>query len=269
MTDSEAYIFRFAEDGSELPRLKMLEAVADPGSLAILERLGGVAGKRVLEMGPGAGSLLRHFLSHETTSTEVWAVDLDLRFLQDLKSPRLHLIEGDIRTVELPQNHFQLIHGRYFLQHIPEAEAVLRRLVDLLEPGGILFLEEPDMSIGRAVSVPHPEWSPAVERVYAACVDVLHRRRVHARMGPQLPRLLNEAGLQGVSWEGNNELDRGGSTLARMMGLSMAQLADQLLSTGLVQQQDLDHYARATADPAAWILYFATYRAWGRKGQPF
>ena len=43
-------------------------------------------------------------------------------------------------------NAFDFVHTRLVLLHIPAREAVLRRLVAALRPGGVLLLEEDDIS---------------------------------------------------------------------------------------------------------------------------
>lgn len=264
MNPPRDYIFRFAEDGTELPRLKLLEGIADPGTHEILSKLGSLKNKRILELGPGAGSILRHLVDQIPHGSEVWAIDLDTRFLKDFNQPGLKLMEGDIRTADLPLGHFDLIHGRYFLQHIQEPSALLAKFKSLLRPEGVLFLEEADMAAARPIRIEDEARRESVRKVFAASQENFRRRGVSKQMGAELPGLLLSAGLGEVTWKSENHLDRGGSNLAQMMKLSMAQLGEQLLATGLVTVQNLVHFSEATQDPECWILHFATCRAWGR-----
>ncbi|MBP9841653.1 MAG: hypothetical protein KBC64_04430, partial [Simkaniaceae bacterium] len=76
----------------------------DPNLLKKIVLTGGTKeGDRILEVGPGPGALTRALLSN---GAHVTAVELDSRFISDLQlwnHPHLHLIEGDILTIDLPQ----------------------------------------------------------------------------------------------------------------------------------------------------------------------
>lgn len=51
---------------------------------------------------------------------------------------------GDLRTVSLPDNQFDVIYNSFVLEHIPNAELVLDNFFRWLSPGGILILRIPD-----------------------------------------------------------------------------------------------------------------------------
>lgn len=53
-------------------------------------------------------------------------------------------IVGDLRTVELPDDYYDVVFSAFVLEHIPGAEAVLDRMVATLKPGGLLVLRVPD-----------------------------------------------------------------------------------------------------------------------------
>jgi SAM-dependent methyltransferase len=53
-------------------------------------------------------------------------------------------IVGDLRTVDLPADAYDIVFSAFVLEHISGAEAVLDRLVSALKPGGLLVLRVPD-----------------------------------------------------------------------------------------------------------------------------
>lgn len=108
-----AYDPSFADERS---RLAGMESLWDPGTQALLAELGlGNDEKawRCLEVGPGGGSLLRWMADR---GASVLAVDIDTRFIESLATDRIEIRQLDIRTDELPQGEFDLIHSRLVLE---------------------------------------------------------------------------------------------------------------------------------------------------------
>lgn len=61
----------------------------------------------------------------------------------------LHVaIVGDLRTVEIPREAYDVVFSAFVLEHISGAQAVLDSMVDAVRPGGLLVLRVPD---GEAV----------------------------------------------------------------------------------------------------------------------
>ena len=72
-------------------------------------------------------------------------IDKDALMIRKYKTRDLHeIIEGDLRTINLPANKFDVIYNSYVLEHIDGAEKVLEKFCDWLKPGGILILRFPD-----------------------------------------------------------------------------------------------------------------------------
>ena len=113
----------------------------DPGSQAVLDALGIAAGWRCLEVGAGGGSLVQWMAGRGATVT---AIDIDTRFLEQLAGDTVELRRMDIRTDELPQREFDLVHARLVLEHLTERRSILDRLAAALRPGGWLVIEDYD-----------------------------------------------------------------------------------------------------------------------------
>lgn len=66
---------------------------------------------------------------------------------------------GDLRTLTLPENRYDVIFNSYVLEHVPGAEAVLRNFAKWLKPGGILILVIPNRdSVQGFVTRITPMW---------------------------------------------------------------------------------------------------------------
>jgi SAM-dependent methyltransferase len=89
-------------------------------------------------------------------------VDADKDALEFRKNEQKDLDEaifGDLRTVDLPQNSFDIIYSSYVLEHIAGTEAVLKKFANWLRPGGILIIKLPDgESVSGFLTHATPHW---------------------------------------------------------------------------------------------------------------
>src|SRR5438093_4258585 len=126
----------------ERERLASLESLYDPGTVRRLESVGVGPGWKCLEVGAGAGSIAQWLCERVGAKGKVVATDIDTRFLEVLHEPSLDVRRHNIVTDELPEEEFDLIHGRLLIQHLPDREQILKRLIVALKPGGWLVLED-------------------------------------------------------------------------------------------------------------------------------
>jgi SAM-dependent methyltransferase len=120
--------------GLPISRDRLLAAIG-PGAETL-------SGLRVLEAGSGAGRftevLLRagaDVVSFDYSS----AVDANAR--NHLPSPHLHLFQGDIFSVPLIEQSFDLAICMGVLQHTPDPQAAFRSLARHVRPGGRLVVD--------------------------------------------------------------------------------------------------------------------------------
>lgn len=74
-------------------------------------------------------------------------VDLDaesLRIRREMKNDLHHVMQGDLRTVDMPRHHFDIIYSAYVLEHVPQTRVVLANFLKWVKPGGLLILKFPD-----------------------------------------------------------------------------------------------------------------------------
>ncbi|HEY8580116.1 MAG TPA: class I SAM-dependent methyltransferase, partial [Beijerinckiaceae bacterium] len=97
---------------------------------------------RILEAGCGQ----KWSLDLGTAAFHLTGVDLDKDALDIRLNQRRdlhHAIHGDLATVDLPKNAFDVIYCSYVLEHVPDADVVLGRMYEWLAPGGLLVLRLP------------------------------------------------------------------------------------------------------------------------------
>jgi SAM-dependent methyltransferase len=264
MAQSEEYVFRRVEDQPELERLRMIEQVFDPASRRRLLGTGLQEGWRCLEIGPGAGSIMTWMSELVGPTGQVLAVDLDPKFLGGTVRPNVTVMQGDVRTAELPERSFDLVHARYVLIHIPDYERALNRMLACLKPGGWLVLEEPDFSASRGITG-SAEQLAAVGKVNHAIKVMYDKLGMDYALGQKLEALLLARGLQSVTMGKDGPSSPGGSDMATIMKMSTVQLREKYLATGVVTNEDLDRYCRFAENPESSAVYYATIAATGRK----
>ncbi len=104
-----------------------------------------VDGRRVLEVGCAQG----HVLARLGHAVERYGFDLSEHAIVKARQvvPEAGLAVADL-TGELPPDiavgGFDVILARYVLEHVPEPDFALRRIAELLRPGGMLLYSVPD-----------------------------------------------------------------------------------------------------------------------------
>jgi len=71
--------------------------------------------------------------------------------------------------------------------------------------------------------------------------------------------------LVNVTAEADVDIFQGGSPMAELRQLSLAQLREPLLQAGLITEVELDSGAACLAHPSQWLMDLASVAAWGQK----
>ena len=249
-----AYIFDNKSEEREFRRLQLVEAANDPTTIALLEKTGIQPGWHCLEVGAGAGSILR-WLGHRTgPSGLAVGVDKNTTYLQDFTSTPFQIYKNTLLEVELPQP-FDLIHGRYILIHNQSDLAILHKMFSLLKPGGWALFEEPDFTSATLMDQDSGTSQACVNR--AIC-----QMFVNAGLDPAyafgLPKKLEQAGFHLERAQSIMHLCPGKSPMANVMGESALVLEQEYCQTGLCSPQDIHEYVRLSQDSTHWALYHST-----------
>jgi 2-polyprenyl-3-methyl-5-hydroxy-6-metoxy-1,4-benzoquinol methylase len=217
----------FAE---ERKRLAAMEALWDPGSQALLDELGIGRGWKCLEVGAGAGSMVKWMAGRGATVT---AVDIDTRFIEPLASDSIEVRRLDIRTEDLPQSEFDLVHARLVLEHLTDRRQILDRLVATLRPGGRLMIEDYDFSCFGFED-------PSFDYVAEAIMRVMEQGGYQRDYGRRVVRDLEDAGLIDVRGEGRARLIDSTSPGFDFFRLSFESLRSGIVDTGLLSSEEAD-----------------------------
>lgn len=259
------YVFANTQHSQELKRLQAIEEVFDPASQRHILATGLTTGWHCLEVGVGAGSIMRWLAEVVGERGKITAIDLDTRFVAETDLSNVEVLKADIQSVPLESQSFDLIHTRFVLIHIPDFQVVLDKILDLLKPGGWIVVEEPDFSAARAI-VGDDAACQSVNRVNRAILQMFADRGIDYALGVRLPAIFQRLGLQQLSVENETPLSHGGSGLATVMEMSAEQLAERYIATGEATCQDIEQYCRFANDPNTWAIYHATVGTMARRG---
>ena len=194
---ASAYCFAAEPAAAERRRLELLEARYDPLTFRRLAAVGVACGWSCLEVGAGAGSVVRWLAGRVGSIGRVVATDLDPRFLGDnpCPTPPVEVRRHDIRTDPLEEAAFDLVHCRALLCHLDDPAAALRRMTTALRPGGWLVVENADYATFDAATPEHPAapaWRAAALRLARSLVT---SGVLDPMLGRRLPDLLARLGL--------------------------------------------------------------------------
>jgi SAM-dependent methyltransferase len=249
--------YAFAHEKPE--RLAGLEATWDPGTQALLQRLGIGPGRRCLEIGAGGGSVAAWMAEQVGPDGHVLATDLDIALLEPLASDVLEVRRHDLLRDPLPDGAFDLIHARSVVSWLGHGDPI-PRLVAALRPGGVLLLEDFDWALGGPA-----DDDPAAARAFHAIISFLREVGYDPSFGRTLLARFDAAGLQDAGSEGRSYVVHGGSPGTAFERWSLQAQHGALVGGGRLTQEDFDETLRLLGDPTRHVLTAVLYAAWGRR----
>lgn len=266
---TNSYIIRGGLSGRE--RLRLLARVMRPATLALFDRAGVRSGMQCMDIGCGGGDASIDLARLVGPTGHVTGIDFDPVKIelarQEAASADLQNITfqvADVAGEASPEpGATQLVYARFLLTHLQDPEHVLARWVSQLDPGGLLIVE--DIQISGHIVHP-PSWA------HDAFVD-LYRRAAHARgadpdIGPRLPGMLQAAGLQDIQVQVAQPVGLTGD-MKQVSLLSMEAIADAVIETGLADHRRISEIVaelkKQADDPQTLISIARVIQCWGRK----
>src|SRR5262249_37893120 len=229
MTDNR-YLAKDSPDAFERERLALLTQFADPITTRRLTHLGVGPGWRCLDVGAGDGSVARWLAGRAGPEGRVVATDLNPRFLGGHGLPNLEVRRHNILEDELEAVHYDLVHCRALLMHLPDPLRALQRMVNALRPGGWLLVQETDGAASFGAAHPkHPRaarFDRSSQRFWAALKT---GGIMDLDFGRRLPGLFEGLRVRDLEHEGVTLMGRGGDPMARFMHMTNELLRERFV----------------------------------------
>jgi len=154
-------------------------------------------GQRVLDLGSGVGDVSMLLARIVGASGEVVGVERDP---YSIARANARVAEAGFRNISFTQadvneivsdRPFDAAVGRFILMFLPDPAPVLRSLIRLVRPGGVLTFQEPTWIPLLALGAQVPLWS----KVLHAIPETFLRSGTNPEMGFALHRMFQDVGL--------------------------------------------------------------------------
>lgn len=263
MTASDGYLLdnQQAEAGR---RFDALSTLFDPTTFRHIEDLGIGPGWRCWEVGAGGTSVVSWLAGKVGPTGKVVATDIDTSWAVSATAPQIEVRTHDVGAEEPPGAHFDLVHARLVLVHVPDRERALRSMIKALRPGGRLLLEDADPALQPLICP--DEYGPEQQlanRLRTGFRTLLAERGADLSYGRRLPRLLREAGLHRV--EADAYFPVTSPACAVLETATVRQIRDRLLAAGLATDDEIDRHLSHVASGTMDLATAPMISAWGYK----
>jgi SAM-dependent methyltransferase len=262
------YILRGGDQGWE--RLRLLARIKWPTTRTVLRRVGLRAGMHCLDVGCGNGAVTLKLARYVGPSGRVVGLDMDERCLELARQEAARRqLPAEFRAgsvYELGEvAAYDLVYTRFLLTHLPDPGQALQRLVEAVRPGGLVVVEDIDF----AGHFSHPA-CPAFDRYVSLYQHTVHRKGGDPNIGPRLPGLLLDAGLEDVRFRVVQPAYRTGPG-KRIAQVTMEHIREAVAAVGLASPEEvtavvaeLDRFAR---DARTILSFPRIFQVWGRKAR--
>ena len=110
--------------------------------------------KSVLDIGSGAGQIVKHLLKYGDPDIKITCTDLSQKMLRRarmrIKDTKPKYVAADLANLPFADGSFDCATCGYVLEHLPAAEPGLKEIARILAPGGKLFLMATEDSFSGA-----------------------------------------------------------------------------------------------------------------------
>ncbi|CAL9368116.1 hypothetical protein SUDANB121_00812 [Nocardiopsis dassonvillei] len=241
---------------------RFLAAAYDPLTTSRLAATGVGPGWHCLEVGAGGGSVAHWLAARVAPGGSVTATDVKPDHIAP--APGLEVLRHDITRDPLPEAAFDLVHSRLVLLHLPERIRVLDRLVRALKPGGVLQLDEFDITYGPSLLMPDTAARELYERFLEAKTRLMARAGADPAWGRNAAEAMHRAGLVEVDPLPHLEQWHAGSPGVHLISHHTRHLRDAFVREGMTDG-DLARVRDLLADPRFRASSCAVYSVQGRK----
>ncbi len=176
----------------------------------------------------------------------------------------IEFVQGDAYDTGLPRGSFDFVHVRFVASTVGRHEDLIGEAVALARPGGIVALQEPDISTLRCYP-PHAAWdrlAQVLERVFVSSGN-------DVRLARQLFQLVRRAGLENVQYRPFLVGFRSDDPMADYLPATVESVRRTILRHDMIDEEELNAALAACrrhlADPDTVSTYVTVAQVWGCK----
>ncbi|HVE85674.1 MAG TPA: methyltransferase domain-containing protein [Myxococcales bacterium] len=262
----------FAREGRlEGDRLRVQARTWEPEAESMLDQVGLRPGAACADLGCGAMGVLGPLSRRVGPAGRVVGVDTDQRLLDAAAEyvkqeglSNVELLNRDAYHTELPAESFDLVHERLVFCPAGDARYLLKEMLRLARPGGVVIAEEPDPSSWHL----YPR-SDAFEALLELSYQIIPLMGGDPRAGQKTFALFRDTGLQDVQLRGSIKVLRDAHPYMWMAIHALSPLRAAILEAGLTSEAELNRLVEEAdarlRDPGSYMTTFTITQVWGRK----
>ena len=219
-------------------RLRILHNVYGPGARGLLLRAGIKRGMSVVDLGCGVGLTTQLLAELVGPTGEVIGVDYSAAQVEQARAllpaglSNVRFVEASATDTGLRRESFDVVYCRFLLIHLQDPQAALFEMHELLKPGGIMAVEDGDLT--SATSEPRSKLEE-FSNLFGALGP---KWGVDYTLGRRLFHLVLNAKFSQVEITFNQPVFAKGEN-KRLLELSVAEAGASFVSAGLVSQEQL------------------------------
>jgi SAM-dependent methyltransferase len=230
----------------EIERLHVQGDAMALDAAIMLDRIGVGPGWRCLDAGCGPGGItdLEHARTHR-------------------RATNVEFVLGDAYRTRLPSRRFDLTHVRFVAGTAGAPTALLREMIRLTRPGGVVAFQEPDIATLNCYP-PHPAW----DRLKLVLEEAFTCVGADVRLAQRLYQLARGAGLEDVHYRPFLIGVRAGDPMIDFMPETVESVRGTLLDRRLIAPDELEAALAACrahlAHPDTVFTTVTVAQVWGR-----
>lgn len=251
-------------------RLDALHRFCAPAGERLLRRAGLQIGDRIADFGCGIGATTYMLAEMTGPSGAVTGIDISAAQLDQAASrcsplANVSLLEANAADTGLPAASFDVVYCRFLLLHLPNPEPCLREMKRVLKPGGVLVVEDADMTTA------HSSPASALDAFSGLLGRLGAARGLDYALAGRLYLLLKDSGFPRV-WADSYDPELRSEDDRILLTWTIEEAKPALLADGIVQpegfERTLAEMREAAADTGLRAFGPRITQVWARNPRP-
>jgi ubiquinone/menaquinone biosynthesis C-methylase UbiE len=262
---TDQYAIKGGEEGKK--RLNVLSGAMQQSTLKLLLEKGLSAGMNVLDAGCGGGNVSLMMAELVGPAGKITGIDLDAEILALAERDRVEQRVENLQYVHRGiydagfLKEFDFVYARFLLSHLNDPLKAVAQMRVAARPGGKVVVE--DLQFSGHFSWPE---NAAFKRYLELYTRTVEQKGGNAELGPQIPGIFRDAGLQDVGFDIIQPAFEDGP--GKQMGyITLEKIKQAVINAGVADEQEVDKILREldafTKDERTMISMPRIFRVWG------
>jgi ubiquinone/menaquinone biosynthesis C-methylase UbiE len=268
-TDSAEYVLGGSD--TERARLGVQAAEHEASARWLLREVGVEPGWRVLDVGCCPVGILPLLSELVGRDGEVIGLEREDRFVEMARAEvaerglrNVKIVQGDALSAGLDRGSFDLVHERLVLVNVPERRELVKEMVSLTAPGGVVVLEDID-NVSWVCEPGHESWTVLLEVFH----QTFRAGGGDPFVGRRLAGLLREAGVLDVRMSAHAALPQPGQYQRTHLLSLIESIREKAIGSGIISEAELDRHCASLrghlSHRATVVVDKLLIQGWGRK----